>query len=277
MTAGATTDPVARLLGVLDLERAESDRFRGPTGGEGGRRLFGGHVAAQALRAAGMTVRPGHGVNSSRAYFLRPGRFGPAVELAVDRVRDGRSFATRRVTARQNGETILTLEASFHRDEPGDEHRPMAPAVPPPDQCPPLGRPSWMPRRPVEARVVQSPADGGSLERIVWIRIPGPIPDDPTLQACLLTYLTDMGPAGVVRAAAGVPPGRTMSVSLDHCLWFHRPARPDEWLLYRLAPVSASGARGLATGSVWTRSGDLAATVVQEALVRPGAGRSAVR
>jgi acyl-CoA thioesterase II len=258
-------EPVDRLLGVLDLARAGPDRFLGETGGEGGRRLFGGHVAAQALRAAALTARRDHRVSSSRAYFLRPGRFGPPVELAVERVRDGRSFTTRHVVARQSGETILTLDATCHRDEPGDEHQPPAPAVPPPDACPPLSRPAWMPRRPVDVRAVEGPA----LERLVWIRISGPVPDDPTLHACLLTYLTDMGPAGVARGSVGIAPGPAMSVSLDHCLWFHRPARADDWLLYRLAPVSASGARGLVTGSVWTRSGDLVATVAQEALIRP--------
>lgn len=279
MTEGA----VGRLLDLLDLEEAGSDRFRGRTGGEGGRRLFGGHVAAQALRAATRTVRAEHGVSSLRAYFLRSGRFGPPVELAADRVRDGRSFTTRRVVARQDGQTILTLEASFHAGEPGDEHQPPPPAVAPPDRCPPLERPPWAQNRPVDLRVVDSPpppapaasappstATATAARRTVWVRVAGTVPDDPALHACLLTYLTDMGPAGVVRSSVAAPPGRTSSVSLDHCLWFHRPARADEWLLYDLAAVSTSAARGLVTGSLWTAGGALAATVTQEVLLRTG-------
>ena len=264
-------DPLARLLDLLDLEPAGEDRFRGRTGGEGGGlRLFGGHVAAQALRAAASTVRPDHGVSSLRAYFLRPGRFGPPIDLDVERVRDGRSFTTRRVAARQAGETVLTLEATFHRAEPGDEHQPPSPvpAVGPPERGAPPDGPAWMRRRPVDLRVVESP---DPAERTVWMRVPGPVPDDPVLHACLITYLSDMGPAGVVRSSVASPPGTTMSVSLDHCLWFHRPARADEWLLYQLQPRSTSAARGLAAGSVWTRTGQLAVTLVQEVLIRPTA------
>jgi acyl-CoA thioesterase II len=280
--------PVGRLLGLLSLTPAapssagsSPDVFRGETGGEGGRRLFGGHVAAQALRAAALTVRPEQRVSSLRAYFLRSGRFGPPLELAVERVRDGRSFTTRRVVARQDGETILTLESTFHAGEPGDEYEPKPPPVPLPDACAPLQRPPWMQRRPVDMRVVDpvaperdgvSPGGGaaaGAARRTIWMRLPGEVPDDPTLHACLLTYLTDMGPAGVVRASVAAPHRQTMSVSLDHCLWFHRPTRPDDWLLYDLTAVSTSAGRGLATGAVWTSAGSLAATVTQEVLLRP--------
>jgi acyl-CoA thioesterase-2 len=285
------------LLGLLSLTPAASsssgsspgppsspDVFRGGTGGDGGRRLFGGHVAAQAQRAAALTVRPEHRVSSLRAYFLRSGRFGPPLELAVERVRDGRSFTTRRVVARQDGETILTLESTFHAGEPGEEYEPKPPPVPLPDACAPLQRPPWMQRRPVDMRVVEpvaperdgvstgggpAPGTAGAARRTIWMRLPAEVPDDPTLHACLLTYLTDMGPAGVVRASVAALREQIMSVSLDHCIWFHRPTRPDDWLLYDLTAVSTSAGRGLATGAVWTSAGSLAATVTQEVLLRP--------
>jgi acyl-CoA thioesterase-2 len=261
-------DPQRRLTDLLDVEQVGRDSFRGSTG-EGGWRLFGGQVASQALRAAAATVRADHHVNSLRAYYLRPGLYGPPVTFTVDRIRDGRSFTTRRVVADQGGEAILNLDASFHAQEPGPESHPPSPVprVHPPERAAPqLRRPPWMRRRPVEMRHVDGPTP---TARTVWVKAAHGLPDDPVLHACLVTYVTDMGPVGVVSASVGEAPGTLMMASLDHCLWFHRPVRADDWLLYVLDAVKAGQGRGLAWGSVWTRSGDLAATVAQEVLARP--------
>ncbi|HEY8548210.1 MAG TPA: acyl-CoA thioesterase domain-containing protein [Acidimicrobiales bacterium] len=297
--------PVAHLLKLLDLEEVGPDRYVGqtPAPAVGPPRLFGGQVASQALRAAMRTVRPDHHVHSLRAYFLRPGRHGPPLTLTVDRLRDGSSFTTRRVVAFQGDDAILNLDAQFHRDEPGDEHHPPSPigeVAPPEDAGPPPVPPwaasllkqgegdgtgdgdgdgaesrvaaeqraavaSFLKDRPVEMRQAGTTGIGG---RAMWVRVPEPVGDDPALHAALLTYLSDMGPVGVVAGALGRPPGALMMASLDHCLWFHHRARADEWLLYALEPVAAGHGRGLARGSVWTRDGVLAATVLQEVLAR---------
>jgi acyl-CoA thioesterase-2 len=279
-------EPVRYLLSTLDLEPRGDDRFEGRSG-EGGTRIFGGLVAAQALRAAQATVAAGHRVNSLHSYFLRPGRYGTPITYAVDRIRDGSSFSTRRVVALQSDEggaeprAIFNLEASFHREEPGEEYQ--APslvprAAPPADAAPYTfdGQRGGPQRRPFEVRdadlgVEPEPA------RAVWIRTGGPLPDDAGLHACVITFLSDMGPVMAVRRRLASSNGRNwplggwmgMTASLDHCLWFHRPARADEWLLYRLDAVAAAGARGVAQGEIWTHDGHLAVSVMQEALVRP--------
>jgi acyl-CoA thioesterase-2 len=270
MTAGSS---IQYLLDVLDLEPIDRDIFRAGNRGEGGGRLFGGQVAAQALRAAGATVEADHRVNSMHAYFLRPGRYGRPITYLVDRLRDGSSFTTRRVAAVQDEEAILGLDASYHRLEPGETFQPSSVvnvADPPSDEQPAAGPPAARPhRRAFEMRetVVHTEPEPG---RAVWVRASGRLPDDPDLHACVITYLSDMGPVGVVRrSTGGWSHGRGMSASLDHCLWFHRPARADEWLLYRLDPLAAAGARGVAKGELWTEAGELVATVMQEALVRP--------
>ena len=288
--------PVERLLALLDLEEVAPDRFVGrtPAPAVGPPRLFGGQVASQALQAAVRTVRPDHHVNSLRSYFLRPGRHGPPITFTVDRLRDGSSFSTRRVVAVQGDVAILNLDASFHRDEPGDEFHPPSPVddVLPPDDAGPPPVPPWaaamvddgeteddgkgegrakamirsfLKDRPIEMRLAGPTPAGG---RAVWVRVPEPVGDPPGLHAALITYLADMGPVGVVASALGRGPRSLMMASLDHCLWFHHRARADEWLLYDLEPVAAGHGRGLARGTVWTRDGRLAATVLQEALAR---------
>lgn len=297
---GRGGSPVVKLLEILALEEAGPDRFLGhtPAPKVGPPRLFGGQVASQALRAATLTVRPDHHVHSLRSYFLRPGRHGPPLTLTVDRLRDGTSFTTRRVVVFQGDDAILNLDAQFHRDEPGDEYHPPSPVadVAPPEEAGPPPIPPWaaapanrrdgagggraeveaagrratvasfLKDRPVEMRLA-GPAEAGG--RAVWVRVPEPVGDDPGLHAALLTYLSDMGPVGVVASALGRGPGALMMASLDHCLWFHHRARADEWLLYDLEPVAAGHGRGLARGAVWTRDGRLAATVLQEVLARP--------
>jgi acyl-CoA thioesterase-2 len=263
------------LLDLMDLERIDRDIFRGLNGGEGGGRLFGGQVAAQALRAAGGTVEADHHANSLHAYFLRPGRYGVPITFVVDRLRDGSSFTTRRVVAQQNGEAILGLDASFHQREPGDEYQPssiVALADPPGDQPPPPpgGPPGPRPHRGSFEMRQTTVTTTPEPDRAVWVRATEHLPDEPDLHACIVTFLSDMGPVGAVRRQlGGWTPGRGMTASLDHCVWFHRPARADAWLLYRLDAVAAAGARGVAKGELWTEDGHLAATIMQEALVRP--------
>jgi acyl-CoA thioesterase II len=237
-------------------------------GGGGSARLFGGQVASQALMAAVCTVEADHHVNSLHAYFLRPGRYGVPIDYVVDRIRDGSSFTTRRVVARQGGDAILNLDASFHRDEPGEEHTPPSPVptagVPEEADDPP--DPPWGRGRPVEVRHVRDAPPG---VRSVWVRVPGKLPDDPGLHACMLTFLSDMGPVGVVSGTLATPRGSRMMASLDHCMWFHHPARADEWLLYQLEAVATARARGVARGTLWTQGGLLVASLVQEVLARP--------
>jgi acyl-CoA thioesterase II len=278
-------NPIREVLAALEVrpDPAGGDVFVGDPSGEGGARVFGGQVVAQALRAAAATVEVAHLVNSLHAYFVRPGRYNEPIRYAVDRVRDGRSFTTRRVAALQGGEVILDLHASFHAAEPGRSFQPPSPVgeVVPPDAGETMPRPPWARRRPLDMRWAASP---DPATRGVWVRAPTRLPDDPTVHACLVAFLSDMGPVGVVRAAVDEddrrpgpwrgfpsPDGRQtmMMASLDHCMWFHRPVRADEWLLYELSPVAAAGARGVARGAIWTASGDLGVTLVQEVLARP--------
>jgi acyl-CoA thioesterase-2 len=272
--------PVGYLLSLLDLDQLDDDTFRGATG-EGGYRLFGGQVAAQALRAAQRTVAVDHRVNSLHAYFLRPGRYGPPTEFAVDRIRDGSSFTTRRVVARQEGEAILSLDASFHRAEPGDDYQPpsIVGAAAPPDTAPPprFDPPGARPhRRPFVRREALLRSDPEPA-LAVWVRAADQLPDDDAVHACIVTYFTDMGPIGAVRRRLGWSFTMGMAASLDHCLWFHRPVRADQWLLYRLEALAAAGARGAARGDVWTEDGTLVASVVQEGLIRPPRDRNRPR
>jgi acyl-CoA thioesterase-2 len=262
--------PVERLLSLLDLESIDRDIFRGSNPGEGPGRVYGGQVAGQALRAAAATVAAAHRVNSLHAYFLRPGRFGSPIIYTVDRIRDGQSFTTRRVVALQNGEAILNLDASFHREEPGHDYELPSPTrhVAPPDGLarePVLDRPH---RSAIDRREVESP-HGDHATRALWLRTDGPMPDDPVLHACAITFMSDSGPVGAARRGTAADRGDLMTASLDHVMWFHRPLRVDRWIYYELEPVAGSGGRGLARGHMWDSDGRLAVTVSQEVLVRP--------
>jgi acyl-CoA thioesterase II len=280
---------------VLDLERIERDIFRGRSPRESLLRVFGGQVAGQAMVAAGRTVSDDRDVHSLHGYFLRPGDpFAPIV-YEVDRTRDGRSFTTRRVTAVQHGETIFTMSASFQRPESGVEHQAPMPETPGPDglhrrDMPPVpaDRPAWTTTGkalvwPLDVRYVDhSPwdetADRDPTNR-VWVRADGDLPDPGTpggrlLHVCVLTYASDLTLLGSVLAPHTRHMGQVGLASLDHAMWFHRPFRGDEWLLYECRSPTASGSRGLATGRFFTRDGRLAATAVQEGLVRVPAARS---
>jgi acyl-CoA thioesterase II len=274
------------LLDLLDLEQIEVNIFRGRSPDEHRQRVFGGQVAGQALVAAGRTVPADRPVHSLQAYFIRPG--DPAVPLVylVDRVRDGRSFTTRRVSAVQHGETIFTLSASFHHPEPGPEHADPMPDVPPPQALERrqdrlarvLGeasvpwRDSPIDLRPIGPLPVEAERDPSlrTTESLVWLRVDGELPDDPLLHVCLMTYASDMTLLDSVLIGHGLSwwDGRTTGASLDHAMWFHGPFRADRWLLYAQDSPVARGGRGLARGEVFTAEGELVVSVVQEGLIR---------
>jgi acyl-CoA thioesterase-2 len=282
------SDALDALLDLLDLEQIEVNIFRGRSPDVTMQRVYGGQVAGQALVAAGRTVPDDRPVHSLHAYFIRPG--DPSVPLiySVDRVRDGRSFTTRRVTAIQHGKPIFALSASFHHPEPGLEYALPMPAAPPPDRLRPNAErfaeasgiePAAHAREsPIDVRSVgpmsiemardpsHRPGDGN----LVWLRVNGELPDDPLLHVCLMTYASDLSLLDTVLLDLGVSwaDGRTSGASLDHAMWFHRPFRADQWLLYAQETTSASGARGLARGEVFTANGDLVVSVVQEGLIR---------
>jgi acyl-CoA thioesterase II len=284
-----TTAAVQELLGVLDLEPLEVNLFRGRSPQVTWQRVFGGQVIGQALVAACRTLdvaeRPPH---SLHAYFLLAGDPKVPIIYEVDRIRDGKSFTTRRVIAIQHGHAIFSMAVSFHTDEGGLSHQAKMPDVPQPDALPGERevRERLMPRmpepvrryyereRPIELRPVEyeryfgKPIADGRFH--VWFRTTGPLPDDPAIHRCVLAYASDL----TLLDSALAPHGRTvfekeiMGASLDHALWFHRPCRADDWLLYAQDSPNLSGARGLARGLIFARDGTLVASVAQEGLLR---------
>jgi acyl-CoA thioesterase-2 len=277
-----------RLLDLLDLEQIELNIFRGRSPKERVQRVFGGQVAGQALVAAGRTVPSARPVHSLHAYFIRPGDPLVPIVYTVDRVRDGRSFTTRRVSAIQRGKTIFTLSASFHQPEPGPVHADPMPDAPPPEA---VERTSDRLRRVVgegQARLFEHPIELRSVgplsaeaaldpalrttSNLIWLRVDGELPDDPLLHVCLMTYASDMTLLDSVLTGHGLSwaDGRTSGASLDHAMWFHRPFRADRWLLYAQESPVAYGARGLARGQVFTQAGHLVVSVMQEGLIRSG-------
>jgi acyl-CoA thioesterase-2 len=287
MPSMSPRDPLAVLLELLDLEAIEVNIFRGRSPDEERQRVFGGQVAGQALIAAGRTLDDDRRVHSLHAYFLRPGDPSIPILYEVDRIRDGRSFTTRRVVAIQHGKAIFHLSASFHVDEPGFEHAAPMPDVPGPDDLPTWEQrmkalegqvPPWFARpRPIDTRFVDEPwrAPSDRDERReprqeVWMRANGTLPDDPLLHACVVAYASDMTllDSVVMPHRDVVLSGGLMMASLDHAMWFHRTFRADEWFLYDQESPFAGGARGLAQGRIFRRDGQLAVSVVQEGLVR---------
>lgn len=277
-----------RLLEILELERIEENLYRGLNEARGNYRLFGGQVLSQALRAACATVS-GRAAHSVHGYFMRAGNADLPVLYEVDRIRDGRSFTTRRVVAIQEGKAIFSMSVSFQVAEEGFEHAASMPNVPPPEELeddmlvaaqltgeqpnlsPMAGRP-----RPFETRSVfqfGTPAwEENRLWNPVWIRFAAPLPeDDPTLARCLLAYASDMGlvSTSVLPHAQSQPRDRFQMASLDHALWIHAPVIPmDEWLLFHKHTSTASGARGLVHAAFYESGGGLLASVTQEGLVR---------
>jgi acyl-CoA thioesterase II len=276
------------LLAILDLEPLEVNLFRGRSPQSRWQRVFGGQVIGQALVAASRTVESARRPHSLHAYFLLGGDPKVPIIYEVDRIRDGKSFTTRRVVAIQHGQAIFSMSASFHVQEAGFEHQAKMPDVPAPEKLPsgpqlPASMLATMPEairrffeqeRPVELRPVEferylgKRSEDGRFQ--VWIRTTGPLPDDQAIHQCVLAYASDM----MLLDASLVPHGRTvfdkriMGASLDHALWFHRPFRADEWLLYAQDSPSASGALGFSRGLIFKRDGTLIASVAQEGLIR---------
>lgn len=273
------------LVRLLDLEKIEENIYRGTSPHTTWQRVFGGQVAGQALVAAGRTVDPDRHVHSLHSYFIRPGDPGVPIVYEVDRVRDGRSFTTRRVTAIQHGKAIFTLSASFQLDQPGIEHQSTMPESPDPASLPTLEERiegvdhsavaffKAMPR-PIDLRYVDDPPwerDGPRLGYTrVWMRANGKLPDDPLLHLCVLTFASDITLIDSVLVRHGLAAGidELTMTSLDHAMWFERPFRADKWFLYVSKSPTASGGRGLATGRFFTQDGRQIASVVQEGLFR---------
>jgi acyl-CoA thioesterase-2 len=287
-------EPLDELLALLELETLEVNLFRGLSPDEDRQRVFGGQVAAQALTAAGRTVGDDRGVHSLHSYFLRPGDPNVPIVYEVDRIRDGRSFTTRRVVAIQHGEAIFNLAASFQIHETGPDHQDPMPDVPDPDSLPTFKEriepyldrfgpdfAEWLVReRPIDSRPVEDPRwldpKPRPPEQDVWIRANGALPDDPLLHACVVAYASDLTllDTAMFPHAISYKEDHYQIASLDHAMWFHRPFRSDEWLLYHQKSPSAHGARGLAEGAIFCLDGTLAVTVIQEGLMRPIGGSS---
>jgi acyl-CoA thioesterase-2 len=279
---------VQEMLDILDLERLEVNLFRGRSPQAGWQRVFGGQVIGQALVAAVRTVDPSRPPHSMHAYFILPGDPKVPIIYDVDCMRDGKSFTTRRVTARQHGHPIFSMLVSFHTDEAGLDHQAQMPDVLPPEELPseyevrekilptmpdPVRR-YYERERPIELRPVEYERYGGKKypngRFHIWIRATSRLPDDPAVHQCVLAYASDM----TLLDAALAPHGRTlfekefMAASLDHALWLHRPFRADEWLLYAQDSPNLHGSRGFSRGLIFTRDGTLVASVAQEGLVR---------
>jgi len=285
-----TQAAVDRLCSLLDLESIEVNIFRGISPDASRQRVFGGQVAGQALVAATRTLEDERPVHSLHAYFLRPGDPAVPIVFTVDRIRDGSSFTTRRVVAQQRGKAIFNMSCSFQKIEEGLEHQMEMPDAPDPETIPtwaerivPLWeklpkqiQKNWRPgARPVDMREVDVPvylggeAKGG--DNLIWLKTPGPVPDDPFLHQCILAYATDFSliDSMLRQHKDRGPMGSLMTASLDHAIWFHAPLRVDDWLLYVQDSPVAGGARGFARGTIFTRKGKLVASVAQEGLIRP--------
>lgn len=277
------------LLDLLDLEQIEVNLFRGVSPKDGRQRVFGGQVLGQALVAAARTVddttRSAH---SLHGYFLRPGDASIPILYKVDRIRDGRSFTTRRVVAIQHGRAIFNMSASFQILEQGLEHQMPMPTVAPPDAClteaqmreafaadrPDNVQDAWERTQPIEIRHVE-PINQYKPEPLppyqhTWIRAIGTMPDDVRLNQCLLAYASDMTllDTSILPHALNWNDANFQVASLDHAMWFHRPFKADEWLLYSQDSPSSSGARGFNRGTFFTSAGELVASVAQEGLIR---------
>jgi acyl-CoA thioesterase II len=281
-------DPAtAELLDLLNLQSTGQGVYLGAPAGDGRARVFGGHVLAQALAAASFTA-PEWPCHSLHAYFLRPGKPGRPIEYEVAAMRDGQSFATRKVVAVQRDEVNLELVASFERGQQGPEFQPEMPEVPAPESfpgeeerttalqqsAPPELHEYLQRKRPIEqirvgARDYLDRTPSAEPVR-TWMRVRGALMDDPNLHRCALAYASDMGALepSLRTIGAGFGDSSMQVASLDHALWFHRPFRFDEWLLFAFEPMSVAAGRGLSRGSVWSRDGQLVASIAQEGVMR---------
>ena len=276
------------LLDVLDLEPIEVNIFRGKQSTDNWQRVFGGQVIAQALVGAVRTVETDFTAHSLHGYFMRPGDPKVPILYEVDRIRDGRSFKTRRVVAIQHGRAIFSASVSFHVTEEGLSHQAPMPDVPPPDNLlseADLAKSSqtdmskemraWLERdRPIEMRWVDpfdlDKSEGGEPFQRIWMKATAALPDDLLIHQAVMAYASDMSLLGTGMRAHGITwrEGKIQSASLDHALWFHRPFRCDEWLLYTQDSPNTGGARSFNRGEIYTESGELIASVAQEGLMR---------
>jgi len=287
------TPPVSELIDLLSLERLEDNLFRGQSRDIGTKYVFGGQVLGQALSAAQATMTSPRPAHSLHAYFLRAGDVDAPIVYDVDRTRDGGSFSVRRVTAIQHGKVIFFCAASFQEEEAGAEHQPVMPDVPAPEDIAPqdplpgevlaklpVKVQRWLDRSgPFEFRHVIAPGESRRDElhprkrppfQQMWFRLTGPVGDAPALHRALLAYASDFQLLGTATFPHGISyyqPNVQMA-SLDHALWFHRPFRVDDWLLYSIDSPSAQGARGLARGQIFDRAGRLVASTAQEGMIR---------
>ena len=283
-----TPSVVSELVALLTLERLEDNLFRGQSRDIGTKYVFGGQVLGQALSAAQQTVEAGRSVHSIHAYFLRAGDITAPIIFDVDRARDGHSFSVRRVTAIQHGQPILVFASSFQKSEPGVEHQFNMPEVPQPEDVEPTEAPApevmaklpakmqrWLSRmgpfemRPIYPRDEVKPPKRPPYQQ-VWFRLTAKVGDEPELHRALLAYASDFYLLGTTTFPHGISyyqPNVQMA-SLDHAMWFHRPFRADEWLLYSMDSPSAQGSRGLARGQIYDREGHLVASTSQEGLIR---------
>jgi acyl-CoA thioesterase-2 len=276
---------LADLIGLLELERLEINLFRGESRDIGSPQVFGGQVLGQALMAACATVE-GRSVHSLHAYFLRRGDFNAPIVYEVDRSRDGASFSSRRVVAIQHGQQIFNMAASYQIEEDGPDHQAPMPEIAPPEELPDLTtevrkhlsrmpaerRRFWSLERPFEFRSVEAVEAGEPRPgvRNLWFRLVDRCPDDAVLHRCLLAYMSDYHLLETATLPHGLAyrSGDVTLASIDHAMWFHRPLRVDEWLLYALISPSSSGSRGLAFGRIFDRAGRLVASTAQEGLMR---------
>lgn len=288
MSANAPDAALKALLAVLDLEQIEDNVFRGARGSEGWQRVYGGQVLGQALMAATRTVDPERPVHSLHGYFLLAGDPSLPIIYDVERIRDGGSFTTRRVKAIQHGAAIFTMSASFHKHEEGLEHQSAMPKVPPPealpnpkdliagliDKLPAAMRSYWERDRPIDMRVVDITRylsrEKKAPSQQIWFRASGCLPDDPAVHQAVLAYASDFTLLDTALIAHGklLFDADIQLASLDHALWYHRPLRADDWMLYVQDSPSAHSARGFSRGSIYTREGALIASVAQEGLMR---------
>ncbi len=284
---------VKDLISILDLERLEDNLFRGRSPQDGWQRVYGGQVIGQALVAASRTVQPERIVHSLHGYFMLGGDPKVPIIYEVDRIRDGGSFTTRRVVAIQHGKAIFSMSCSFHIEEPGLDHQFEMPDVPPPedlpgeaelkamfpDTIPDAIRRYWERERPIEFRPVDLSRFAGNPKKVpyqyVWFRANAPLPDSPEIQRCALAYASDMTllDTSLVAHGRSVFQHDMMVASLDHAVWFHRPFRCDDWLLYAEDSPSTQGARGFNRGLIFSRDGVLVASTAQEGLIRVVGGK----
>jgi acyl-CoA thioesterase-2 len=266
---------------ILDLEQLEVNIYRGsvfsPESGNW-QRTFGGQVAGQSLVSAVRTVDPRYQVHSLHGYFLRPGDATASTVFIVERLRDGGSFATRRVNAIQHGETIFSMSASFQTDQSGIDHQDAMPSAPPPEDLPGLTEmrafddagfkqfEEWDVRIVPQEKLERLP--GKASQQQVWFRHRDPLPDDPVLHICALAYMSDLTLLGSAQVNHVEERQHLQVASLDHAMWFMRPFRADEWLLYDQSSPSACGGRALTQGKIFTRTGEMVAAVMQEGLTR---------